>query len=99
MPKVWEILNTLDAANLQITAEQCKLAQSQIEWLGFKLTNSEVSPVNNKVQGITEKPLQTNLIEIRSYLGAVNQLNKFIPDLAAECFSLGIILKKDAEWK
>ena len=53
MAKVWEILKTLDAGNLQIKAEKCKLAQSEIEWLGWKLTKLGVLPVNNKVQGIT----------------------------------------------
>ena len=48
-PKVQKVLNTLDAANLQIKVEKCNIAQGHIEWLGFKLTNSGVSPVNNKV--------------------------------------------------
>ena len=58
-----------------------------------------MSPVNNKVQGITERLRPTNFKELRSYLEAVNQINKFIPDLAAECFPFRNILKKDAAWK
>ena len=93
--EVGKILTTLDVPNLQTKAEMCKFAESQIEWLGFILTNSGVSPVNNKVQGITESLRPTNLKKLRSYLGAVNHLNKVIPDLAAECFSFRNILKKD----
>ena len=37
--------------------------------------------------------------ELRSFFGAVNQFNKFIPDLAAICFPFRTILKKDAIWK
>ena len=99
LTKVREILNVLDLANLQIKADKCKIAQNQIEWLGFKLTSSGVTRVNTKVQGITDRLRPTNLKELRSFLGAVNQLNKFIPDLAAECFPFRSILKKDAEWK
>ena len=99
LTKVQEILNVLDLANLQIKADKCKIAQNQIEWLGFKLTSSGVTPVNTKVQGITDRLRPTNLKKLRSFLGAVNQLNKFIPDLAAECFPFRNILKKDAEWK
>ena len=94
LTKVREILNVLDSANLQIKADKCKIAQNQIEWLGFKLTSSVVTPVNTKVQGITDRLRPTNLKELRSFLGAVNQLNKFIPDLAAECFPFRNILKK-----
>ena len=86
MTKVREILKVLDLANLQIMADSCKIAHNQIEWLGFKLTNSGVSPVNNKVQGITKRLRPSSLKELRSYLGAVIHLNKFIPDLSMECF-------------
>ena len=48
-PKVRKRLNTLDLSNMQIKVGKCKIAQGHIEWLGFKLTNSRVSPVNNKV--------------------------------------------------
>ena len=51
MVNMQEILKTLDVANVQIKAEKCKFEQRQIEWLGCKLTNSRVSPVNNKMQG------------------------------------------------
>ena len=63
------------------------------------MTDSEVSPVNNKVQGITGRLRPSILKELGSYVGAVNQLNKFIPDLATECFPFRNILKKDVEWK
>ena len=76
MAKVRKILKTLDAANLQMKAEKCNFAQSHIEWLGFKLTKSGASPVIIKVQGVTERLRPTNLKELRSYMGAVNQLNK-----------------------
>ena len=84
MAKVREILNVLDVANLQITVEEGKFAKSQIEWFGFESPNSGLSPVNNKVQSITERLRPTKLKELRLDVGAVNQINKFIPDLAAE---------------
>ena len=40
----------------------------------------------------------TNLRELRSFLGAVHQFNKFIPNLAAVCFPLRSFLKKIANW-
>ena len=98
LDKVREILKTLDDAELQLKAGKCIIAENEIEWLGFKLTNQGILPVNSKVQGITEKLRPTNLKELRSFLGAVNQFNKFIPDLASICFPFRSILKKDAEW-
>ena len=95
LDKVREILKTFDYAELQLKAAKCMIAENEIEWLGFKLTNQGILPVNSKVQGITEKLRPTNLKEIRSFLGAVNQFNKFIPDLASICFPFRSIFKKD----
>ena len=96
--KVREILKTLDAAKLQLKAGKCNSAKQEIEWLGFKLTSHGILPVNSKVQELTEQLRPTNLKELRSFFGAVNQFNKFIPDLATNCFPFRSILKKDAIW-
>ena len=98
LDKVREILKTLDEAKLQLKAGKCKIAMQKIEWLGFKMTSQGISPVNSKVQGITEKLRPTKLKEVRSFLGAVNQFNKFIPDLASMCFPFRSILRRDAVW-
>ena len=94
LDKVREILKVIDEAELQLKARNCIFAQQEIEWLGFKLTNSGISPINSKVQGISENIRPTKLKELRSFLGAVNQFNKFVPDLASICFQFRTILKK-----
>ena len=52
--KVREVMKVLDAANLQLKAEKSVIAQDSIEWLGYKLTKTGISPVNAKSQGTTE---------------------------------------------
>ena len=61
--------------------------------------NYQVSPINEKVQGISNRLRPNNLQGLRSFLGAVNQLNRFIPDLGNICAPFQSILKKDVEWK
>ena len=98
MNEVRDILKILDDAKLQLKAEKCVVTQECIEWLGYKLTTTGISPVNAKSQGISERLRPTNLKQLRSFLGAVNQFNKFIPNLAAISFPFRSILKRDAEW-
>ena len=99
MQKSREVLEVLDEANLQLKADKCKIACTEIEWLGYKLSGEGVAPINGKIQGINEKLRPNNLKELRSFLGAVNQLNKFVPDLSSICAPFRSILKKEAEWK
>ena len=96
--KVREVLRNLDEANLQLKSEKCAIAQKNIERLGYKLTRTGISPINTKAQGISEELRPTNLKQIRSFLGAVMQFNKIIPNLGAISFPFRAILKKDADW-
>ena len=69
LDNVRKFLKTLDNAELQLKAGKCRIAQSEIEWLGFKMTKDGISPVNTKVKGITEKLRPENLKELRSFFG------------------------------
>ena len=98
LDKVREILKTLDDAELQLREGKWKIAANEIEWLGFKMTNKRISPVNTKMQGITKQLRPSSLKEMRSFLGVTNQFIKFIADFASFCFPFRSILKKDAVW-
>ena len=98
LDKVREILETLDHTEVLLKTGKCTVAKNEIEWLGFKLTEKGILPKNTKVQGIIEKFRSTNLEELRSFLGAVNQFNKIIPELAVICSPIRSKLQKDATW-
>ena len=48
LEKVREILKAFDEAELQLKAVKCIFDKQEIEWLGFKLTNSGILPINSK---------------------------------------------------
>ena len=97
LEKAREVMKIFNEANIQLKAEKCVIAPECIEWLGYKLTRTCISPVNAKSQGISERLRPTNLKQLRSFLGAVNQFNKIIPKLATIRHPFRTILKKDAE--
>ena len=80
-------------------ADKCQITCTKIEWLGYELSGEGITPVDGKVQGITERLRPGNLKELRSLLGAVTQFNKVIPELANICAPFRSILKKDAVWR
>ena len=96
--KLRKILKKLDENNLRLKWEKCKLAQEKIEWLGYDISAEGITPQNEKVQAITKKLQPKNLKELRSYLGAVNQLIKFIPNLAQITHGFRDLLKKEGEY-
>ena len=96
--KVKEVMQRLDNSNINLKLGKLNFAAKNIEWVRYNLSQQGVAPINSKVQGISERLRPTNLKQLRSFLGAVNQFNKFIPDLAKLCFPFRTLLKKDNEW-
>ena len=96
---VKQVLKRLGNANVRLKREKCKFAEEEIEWLGYKLSQTGIKPINSKVQALTEKLTPKSIKEVRLYLGAVNQLNRFISNLAQLCHELRPLLKKDQPWK
>ena len=62
------------------------MACKKIEWRRYNLRGSGITTINSNVQGENEWLRSTKLKELRSFLGAVNQLDDGIPYLATICF-------------
>ena len=61
------VLTKLNKANVRLKWEKYKL---EIEWLGYKITQTGISPINTKIPAITEKLKPKNLKELGSNLGS-----------------------------
>ena len=80
---VLKILSTLDEYNFAVKWSKCKLFQEEIERLGFKNSNTGISPLFDKTIAKKDLPIPKNLNELRSFFGFINQYIKFLPNLAS----------------
>ena len=95
---VHKCLKKLDDDNLRINLQKCHFAKSEKEWLGYKFTQTEISPLENKTAEILTIPPPTTLKRLRSFLGSVPYIGKFIPHLAQLCHPLRPLLKKSVKF-
>ena len=79
---------------MQLREDKCKLARTENELLGFDMSEKRVKPHNEKLQGISEKMKPKKLKNLRSYLGAVNHLTKFISGVSETKPTFQRIVKK-----
>ena len=49
---IYKVLSRLDKENLAIKLEKCEFAKSSITWLGYKITQSGISPTVKKTDSI-----------------------------------------------
>ena len=84
---------------LAINLQKYKFAKNIIEWLGFTITPSGITPLITKTEAITKLDNPKTLKQLRSFLGSVHHLTKFIPNLAKISEPLRALLKKNPEAK
>ena len=95
---VRKCLMKLDLENLRINITKCHLAKKTIEWLSHNITQSGVTPLSSKTDAIGKLSAPTKLKKLRSFMGSVHQLGKFIPNLSQLCYPLQPLLKKNSKF-
>ena len=80
MMKVEEVMKVVDEA-FSIETRKMPIAQRKTQKLGYQLTRSGVKLEEVKTQATTDKIKPKNLKELRSFMGALNQMKRFIPNL------------------
>ena len=93
--EVKEVLERMGEANVCPNLEKCTSAAESIEWVRHKLTQEGVEPISSNVHGNSERLLPKTLKQLRSFLHAVNEFNKFV---AKFYFLVRTLSKKDTEW-
>ena len=90
-----KILKKLDAEGLAISLQKCEFAKNTIEWLGFTITSTGITPLVTKTEAIMKLDNPKTLKQLRSFQRSVNHLTKFIPNLAELSEPLRPLLKKN----
>ena len=80
-------LMKLDQESLRINLAKCHFAK-KIEWLGHSITQTGITPLSNKTDARKKLSSPSNLKKLRSFMGSVHHLRKFIPNLLQMCYPL-----------
>ena len=91
-------LERLSKAGVTLNKEKCKFHQSEIEFLGHIVGKSGIKADPNKISAMQDLEEPTDLKSLRRFLGMVNQLGKFLPDLATVTEPLRQLLSPKNVW-
>ena len=82
------LLEKCHEVGLTLNLNKLKFKCKTVPFFGNVVTNEGIKPDPSKVQAIKNWPVPTCLKELQSFLGVVNFLNKFIPQLSKLCLPL-----------
>ena len=95
---VMKCLKRLDDENLRRNLPKCHFGELEIDWLGYHISQSGILPLESKTAAILSLEAPKTLKKLRSFLGSVHYIGKFIPNLAQISHLLRPLLKKSSKF-
>ena len=81
-------LNKIQDAGVTLNKEKCEFSKTELIFLGHFIHQHGIQPDPRKTSAIRSVSSPSNINELRGFLGMVNQLGKFSPQLAQAGFVL-----------
>ena len=92
------VLNRLQKAGLTLNREKCQFSRTSVKFLGHIIDQTGIRPDPDKISAIQKIKPPTCVSDVRRFLGLVNQMSKFIPNLAEITKPLRELLVKSNQW-
>lgn len=93
---LFQVLQRLDSKKVMLNKEKCFININRIRFLGHIIDSDGIKVDPERITALENLPPPKNVSDVRSLLGMLNQLNKFIPNLAEKSEPIRILLKKEA---
>lgn len=92
-------LDRLKQNNVTLNREKCVFGADSIKFIGHTLSASGIKPIHDKIEAVHNFREPTTSEEVRSFLGLVNYVNRFIPNLATISEPLRQLTKKGTKFE
>ena len=91
--KLQSVLKKMDEENLAISLDKCKFACKQVDWLGFTVNSEGTKPLVKKTEAIEKLSPPKTFKQLKSFMGSIHHLTRYIPKLAQNAAALRPLLK------
>ena len=91
-------LKRIQAAGITLNETKCCFYQPRVSFLGHVIDKHGISPDPKKTTAILEMRPPTSVTELRRFMGMINQMNKFSPNIAYISKPLWELLNSKTSW-
>ena len=96
--KLFDILNQLEKAGYRASKRKSEFFMNRKKWLGHEIDENGIKPNEEKIEAIQKLNPPKNTKELKSFLGAIQYMAKFLPKLSEQTDRLRKLLKKNEPW-
>ena len=95
---VVKMLNRCREVGLKLNKSKCVMGVTELVFIGDLLTNEGVKPDPSKIDAIVNMDRPIDKPGLQRFLGMVNYLARYIPDLSNRTAPLRVLLDKNNAW-
>lgn len=92
------VLDRAEKAGVTLNMSKCEFGRRAVKFLGFIVSSEGMSPDPDKTSAVQKMKEPSTVSELRSFLGMVNQLGKFTPNLSEKDKPLRDLLSTKNMW-
>ena len=92
------VLSRAREYNLKLNKSKCEFRKDQVTYVGHTLSSEGVKPDVEKVRAVKEMSAPQNKKELMTFMGFIQYLGKFLPNLSEIGAPLRVLLEKETEW-
>ena len=93
-----KVLQRVQDRNIKLNPTKCRFKVNEVTYIGHKLTADGIKPDPRKIEAIQGMTEPTTKNELQRFMGMINYVAKFIPNLANVTAPLRKLLEKDILW-
>ena len=94
-----EVFNRLAKYKIKIRPDKCKFAQESVEYLGFRVCGTGIKIKSTYKDKIINIPVPKTINQLRRFVGMVQYLHQFIPNLQWKLKPFHQLTEKDRKFK
>ena len=95
---VYKVLKCCQDVNLKLNKEKCHFRYTAIPFFGEVVSRDGMQLDPRKISALTEMPAPKNKKELHAFLGIINYLSKFSPDMLEVCKLIRKLMLSKATW-
>ncbi|XP_062574225.1 uncharacterized protein K02A2.6-like [Saccostrea cucullata] len=85
--------------NLKLSVDKSEIRRSELTYVGHRFTDSGLKTDPEKVRAVQEMDRPNNVKDLQTFMGFVQYLGKFMPNLSEVGSPLRQLLEKNSVWK
>ena len=93
-----EVMRRIEQSGLKLNKAKCKFRKSSLRYIGHMFGKDGVSPDDSKVQAIVNLKSPENIAELRSVLGMIKYLGRYVPNMATVIAPMNELLCKNTQF-